>query len=817
MNIKKLLNRITGNINYRSQIVYIKKIRQKKAAFGGLKSKISPKLKKALASIGIKNLYIHQAESINNVISGKNIVISTSTASGKSLCYYIPILEELSRNPSSTFLLLFPTKALSQDQLKTLSKFKEHGFEFTAGTYDGDTSPEMRRKLKNEGNIILTNPDMLHQGILPNHSKWNSFFSSLKYIIIDEIHTYRGIFGSNVSNVLKRLLRICRFYGSNPVYICCSATIANPKELAEKLTTAKMKLIKKDGSPQSAKEFIFWNPPYIDIEKTERRSPYTEGKNLLTELIKNHTQTIAFTRTRLGAELLMKYSRETLLEENKMLANSIRAYRGGYLPAERREIEKKLASGELLGVASTNALELGIDIGGLDASLIIGYPGTIASTWQQAGRAGRKGEDALAVFVANNSPIDQFLMRNPQYFLGKSPEGAVIDPYNPYILIGHLRCALFEIPLDNKELGLFGEFAQNILELLQEEEQAKSIKGKWYWNTSGYPAADVGLRSSSNIIYTIMDTTEKTNVIGTIDEISAFSQVHTHAIYIHSSETYFVNNLDIEKKTAYVEKQDVDYYTQAVSEFQIKINEEHEKKTWMHNKISLGDVTVTSLTYMFKKIKFYNRESIGYENLQLPPQQFDTISVWIVPPASAVVMLRKYGRSTIEGLTGIANVIKEVVPVFTMGDQTDIGTAIDSSNLGVPTLFIFDKIPGGMGFSERIYEKIEPVVKGALILIEDCQCKTGCPSCVGAAVPPHEMSSIDEAAGGKIPDKEAALILLHEMLQLEPYIPKYNPPSLEYTSKENKYSCITEIKAKRLPENVEAKIIKRIRENREKR
>ena len=818
MKVKKTLNRITSSKNYKNQIVFIKKINQKKAKFGELKIEISPKLKQALSVMGIKNLYIHQTEAVDNVQNDKNIVISTSTASGKTLCYYIPILEELTKNINSRFLLIYPTKALSQDQLRGLSKFKEYGFEFTAGTYDGDTSPEMRKKLKSEGNIILTNPDMLHQGILPNHTKWNSFFSNLKYVVIDEIHTYRGIFGSNVSNVLKRLFRICKYYGSEPIYICCSATIANPKELAEKLTGEKMKLIKKDGSPQSAKEFIFWNPPYIDIEKTERTSPYTDGKDLITDLIKNYIQTIAFTRTRLGAELLLRYSQETLMRESEKLAHSIKAYRGGYLPDERREIEKKLASGELLGVTSTNALELGIDIGGLDACLIIGYPGTIASTWQQAGRAGRKGDDALAVFIANNSPIDQFLMRNPEYFFGKSPEGAVIDPYNPYILIGHLRCALFELPIDNNELSLFGEFTENILNILKEDNQAVSIKNKWFWNKSGYPAADVSLRSTSSIIYTIIDTTSGNNVIGTIDETSAYSMVHNHAIYIHDGETYFVKKLDIDKKIAYVEKEDVDYYTQAVSEAKIKIDEEIDRKIWLDNKIGLGDVTVTSITYMFKKIKFYNRESIGYENLDFPPQQFETTAAWIVPPQSAFIMLNKYGRSIIEGLTGIANVLTEVIPIFTMGDQSDVGTTIDSSNLGLPTLFVFDRFPGGMGFSERIYEKIEPIIKGALRVIEECQCKRGCPSCVGSAVPPFAMSELDDATRGKIPDKEAAIILLHEMLKLKPYIPKYSPPALDYTkpAKENEIHTKPQIKTKKLPANIEANIRKRIREHGEK-
>lgn len=816
MDVSRFLQHITHQKRYRQQIVHKETIPARAAVTRHIPTDLSAQVKKALHGVGIKSLYLHQIEAISAALGGKHLTISTGTASGKTLCYTIPVLESYVKNPDSRFLFLYPTKALAQDQLRALNRYKEYGLDFDAGTYDGDTPADVRRTLRDKGAMILTNPEMLHQGILPNHSKWNSFFSNLKYIVVDEIHIYRGIFGSNVSNLLRRLNRICRFYGSSPHYICCSATIANPKELAEKLTSYPMELIEKDTSPRGPKRFVFWNPPVIDLEGVERGSAAREGKNLLSELVMEGIQTITFVRTRTSAELIHRYTQEELERRGSGYSRRVTAYRGGYLPEARREIERKLASGELLGVSCTNALELGIDIGGLDTSIIVGYPGTIASMWQEAGRAGRKGEESLVIYIANNSPIDQFLARNPRYFFGQSPEHAIIDPENPHVLIGHLRCALHELPVAQSESAAFGGYLPALMDLLVEDKQAAKDGNRWKWKgKKGFPAQDISLRSMSNVVYTIMDDGEPPRVIGTIDEISAFEQTHTHAVYLHNGISYLVAKLDIEKKIVHVTRQDLDYYTQSVEEAKIHIDYQEEEKTWRKNRIALGDVTVHSLVYMFKKIKFHTRESIGYENLGLPEQEFDTTAFWTIPPPSAFTQISQFNRSIVEALVGVANVLVEVIPVYTMCDPSDIGTVVDSSNLGVSTLFVFDRYPGGMGFSERAYEKIAEILPAALKLIEDCPCKQGCPSCVGSATPAFASAEIDSGTRGKIPDKEAALVALHEMLGLKPYVPRYAPLS---AAPEKEKSAVPEqeeekeiVPAKPLPPNLERKLRKRVK------
>lgn len=810
MNVERFLKHIQSAREYRNQIVHIEALPERSPTFLDLPESLSPQVRNALQYNDISHFFAHQVEAIDHALAGRDITIATSTASGKTLCYLIPVLEALLEDPGSRFLFLFPTKALTQDQLRVFQQYLRYGFHLTAGSYDGDTPADLRRTLRDKGQMILTNPDMLHQGILPNHTRWSRFFSNLKYIVVDEIHTYRGVFGSNVANVLRRLNRICDHYGSRPTYVCCSATIANPKELGKKLTGRPMQLVQNDTSPKGPKQFVFWNPPPLDIEGVDRASSNMEGMYLLSELIRDRVQTIAFSKTRLGAEIIYRYAQERLQREGTGLAKAVRAYRGGYLPEERREIEKALSSGELLGVSSTNALELGIDIGSLDSCIIVGYPGTIASTWQQAGRAGRRDEESLTIFVAHNSPIDQFFIRNPQYFFGRSPENAIIDPYNPHILLAHLRCAAHELPIRKQDIRYFGEYMEAIMEMLEEDQQVRAIRGQWYWKKGTYPAADVGLRNMSTIIYTILDESKTPRVIGTIDEMAAFSQVHTHAIYLHNGETYFVNDLNTDQKIAHVEKQNVDYYTQSVAESRIQIDFEESHKQWKQNRISLGDVTVTQLVIMFKKIKFQDRNSIGFENLNLPPVTIDTTAFWLVPPQAAARQAQEFGRSVIDGLVGIANVLVEVIPVFTMCDPSDIGSAVDVSNLGVPTLFIYDRYAGGMGFAERAYELIAPILEGALRVIEECPCKYGCPSCVGSAMPPSAFSEVDAGTRDRIPDKEAALIVLHEMLGLPPYVPRYRP--LRPVQPPKPAEPVEEpAPAKRLPMNVERKLRKRIR------
>ncbi len=773
MTITDFLAKIQHHESYQRQISHVETIPAREAVYGDLARPIPDVLRTALAEAGIERLYSHQVEAIEGIRGGGNVVVVTGTASGKTLCYNIPVIENLLDDPSAKALFLFPTKALAQDQLRGLTRLAARSERLSelirTGTYDGDTTRHTRRKLRDEGNIILSNPDMLHAGILPYHPKWNRFFKDLKYVVVDEIHTYRGIFGSNVANVLRRLRRVCEHYGSSPQFVCSSATIANPRELAEGLLGLPVDVVDEDGSPHGKKHFVLWNPPYLDLSKMERRSSNVEGHWLMAELIAEGFQTITFGRARVVAELIYRYTKDTLQRIKPEYADKIRPYRGGFLPEERREIERQLFSGELMGVASTNALELGIDVGSLDAAIIVGFPGTIASTWQQAGRAGRASDESLAVLVGYNDPIDQYLMRHGQYFFQQSPENAVIDPENKYILAKHLRCAAFELPLTDADEALFGGLTRPILELLEEFHDVKEVDGRYYWSTTATPARDVSLRTISDDTYTIVDVAKKNTVIGVVDGISALELLYPEAIYLHEGETYFVRDLDLEQKVAYVEKKEVDYYTQPVLESSIRIMKEKEKKTWRESNVFFGDATVTWGTTAFKKIKFYQMDSIGWSNLDLPQLHLETMALWLVPGKEVMNDVRERGRNPVEGLVGIRNMAISVLPLYSMCDRKDIGGIVESSNTGSPTMFMYDRFEGGLGFAETGYHMIEELMRGCLELVETCECEEGCPSCVGLPVlrPAIQQDQEGFASAWPIPDKESARLLLKAMLARE--------------------------------------------------
>jgi DEAD/DEAH box helicase domain-containing protein len=773
---EEFLKRINRSRFFSDQIVHIQAIPERPAVFGDVPDGIDPRVQNILSKSGINQLYSHQASAIDSVRHGKNIIIVTGTASGKTLCYNIPAMETLINDTAATMLFIYPTKALAQDQLRGLTKFqeKDSGITFLAGTYDGDTPANLRRKIRDNGNIMLTNPDMLHQGVLPQHARWNRFFTHLRYVVIDEVHAYRGVFGSHLANVMRRLMRICNHYGATPQFICSSATIANPQEHAERICGVSMDLIDNDGSPRGPKRFILWNPPPIKGAASgksdnwriggDRKSPIGEAVDLMTALVTEGIQTIAFVQTRLAAELIFRSCRERLRDVSRKLADSIHAYRGGYLPAERREIERRLAAKEILGVASTNALELGIDIGSLDACILVGYPGTIASMWQRAGRAGRGHSESIVFLVGQNAPMDQYLMAHPAYLFGRNPENAVVDPDNPHVVVGHLKCAANELPLSEDALSSFGEYAAPVMELLGEDQTVKQIDKNWYWASTQYPAAAVNLRNISGPVYTIQDEAGKEKVIGTMDEISALSQLHSHAVYLHGADTYFVNKLDIEQKIAFVERRDLDYYTQAVTMSQIKVDKKESEEPWKGGLLGFGDVTVTTTIPMFKKIKFHSRDSLGYEQLELPPQSMETVAFWFVPPQHIARALADRKLIVGDALVGIANVLMETASMFVMCDTQDIGTVIDSRTLGSDALFVHDKYPGGMGYARRCLEAFDRMIVTIAEVIRNCACPDGCPSCVGSPVIPSALTDLDSAVRGRIPDKAAAKYLLELLL-----------------------------------------------------
>ena len=771
MDFGEFLGELERSSDYREQIVHVEVIPARTATYGELAAPLPPVLTGYLRGQGIEQLYSHQVEAINQVRARRDVVVVTSTASGKTLCYNLPVAEAMLADDDSRALYIFPTKALAQDQLTVLGELAgthadlaEH---IRCATYDGDTPSHQRRKVRESANIILTNPDMLHAGMLPYHSRWARFFSGLRTVVIDEIHSYRGIFGSNVANVMRRLDRICERYGSRPNFVLSSATIANPKDHAERLIAREVAVVDRDGSPRGMKHFVFWNPPLAGPGQMLRRSSNVEAQELFQRLIEDGVQTIAFTKARVVAELLYRYVVEALAKRDPKLAKRVRPYRGGYLPEERRAIERQLFSGKLLGVTSTNALELGIDIGSLDACIIVGFPGSIASTWQQAGRAGRKSDDALAVLVAYNDPIDQYLMRHPEYFFARSPEEAIIDPENPYILASHLSCAAFELPLVDADETYFGPTAAHITRLLAEQGTLKEIDGRRYWSRPESPAAQANLRTISEDTFTIMDLTGGRNAaLGTVDSISAPELVYPEAVYLHEGETYLVRKLDFEGKIASVERAEVDYYTQPVLSSSIRVKEERHSRPHHGGKVVFGDVDVTWATVAFKKIRFYTMENIGQATLELPAQTLSTTALFFIAPEELMIEVKDCDLSPIEGLVGIRNMMLVVLPILSMSDRRDLSGIVESSNTGKPTIFVYDRFRGGLGYSHRGYLEFERLLAMCLEMVQDCPCDFGCPSCVGLANfrPPLHQDP-DMQGGYPIPNKAAATLMLKRLLQ----------------------------------------------------
>jgi DEAD/DEAH box helicase domain-containing protein len=758
-----------GARDYGGEIVHVERLASRPARHAAPTAPLPPALARALSGLGIGQLYTHQAQAVDHARAGRSFVLVTGTASGKTLAYNLPVVERLLTDPTAHAMYLFPTKALAQDQLKSLGRLLDAGdlrAHVHPGVYDGDTSVAARRKLRQEGNLVLTNPDMLHQGILPYHAKWGRFFRGLAFVVIDEIHTYRGIFGSNVALVLRRLRRIARHHGADPVFICCSATIRNPGELATALLGGEAHVVDDDGAPRGPKTIAFWNPRFLDANQLERRSANGDGGRVFSDLLRRGASAIVFTKARVTAEIIYRYAHETLLARAPALAPRIAPYRSGYLAEERREIERRLFAGELAGVISTNALELGIDVGSLDAAVIVGFPPTIASTWQQAGRAGRSQDPALAVMIAYNEPIDQYLMRHPQYFFGQSPEAAVVDPHNPYLLAGQLASAAYELPITADDEALFGPQSRELLTALAEDGQVREIDRRWFWASTDYPAARINLRTIADNTFTIVDGTRENQVLGTVDAISAPELVYPEAIYLHEGRSYFVRKLDLEMKTAVCEPREVDYYTQPVLDQNIVTREASRTRPSLGSSIAYGEATVSWATIGMKKVRFHSLDSIGYKALDLPRLTLDTASLWWSPPDAVRAAVKAAGHAPGEALSGVRNLVVTLMPLFAMCDPSDIGAVLDSKNLGRQALFVFDRYPGGLGFAEQAYHRFEELLAACHALLADCPCDDGCPSCVGLPIlrPPQQQDP-DLSNGWPMPSKRAARAML---VALEP-------------------------------------------------
>jgi len=754
------LDFLKNDPEYKDQIVHVQYIPPRDARPGWLDRPLHTVLQGRLDELSITTLYAHQADAVNAIRQGNNVMVATPSASGKTLCYNIPVLDSMLEDPSVRAMYLFPTKALAQDQLRTLTELagKTISLPWECATYDGDTTGEDRTGIRKRARIVLTNPDMLHVGILPNHRAWDRFLRRLKFIVLDEAHVYRGIFGSHVACVLRRLRRICDIYGSRPQFVFCSATIANPGEHAERLAGLPFKVIDQDGAPYGGKAFAFWNPPIIDEARSVRRSANSESTYLFTGLIRQGIRTLDFAGTRKLAELIYVYSRDLL---GHPMGERIKPYRAGYLASDRREIERALFNGDLLGVVATNALELGIDIGDLEATVLTGYPGSIASAWQQAGRSGRRRDKSITFMVAQNNPLDQYLMNNPDFFFGKAFENALINWENDNILHPHLLCAAWEKQLDQADSRYFGNNLVPALAALEEEGRLRRVGDRWHIAPQlSHPALDVSMRSASNQNYQVLDASRGYEILETIEEDHAFWQLHPGAIYLHQGDSYFVKELDIEKHIAVVEPATVPYYTQTLELTDLKVLQKIKEKECNGVGVCLGIVDVSNQVDGFKKKKHYTDEVLGEELLDLPPQRFITQAIWFDLPDGIVEKIEKSKLDFHGGLHAAEHAAIAILPLFAMCDRNDIGGVSTPFHIdtGRAQIFIYDGYPGGIGIADKGYEIIEGLWAATLKAIEECPCRDGCPACIQSPKCGNNNEPLD---------KKAAMILLRGLLGID--------------------------------------------------
>ena len=755
----EFIERLQSNKDYRGQMEHLQHLPAREARFGRLEHQLPLALQQALQGIGIRELYVHQAEAIDAVAAGQDVVISTSASSGKTLIYNVAVLESVQADPRARALYLFPTKALAQDQLRVLRDLaaQDTRGKVLYGTYDGDTPQGTRRRLRQSASILLTNPDMLHVGILPNHSLWSKFLANLRYIVIDEAHAYRGVFGSQVACVLRRLLRMCHFYGSNPQFICCSATIANPREHVERLTSRAPVLVDDDGSPRGEREFALWNPPITDALLMERRSINIEATNLLVEMVMSGLRNITFVRARRTAELILQYARERLEKDAPELAPLVRSYRGGYRPELRREIEAGLFSGELLAVTATSALELGVDVGHLDATIMVGYPGTIASTWQQAGRAGRGRRQALNVLIGLDDPLDQYLMHHPEALFGRAPEHALIAPDNRHILARHLPCAAYEQPLTSEDEALFGAgYSGTVAEL--EREGVLVYRGeRWFFAGRGYPAETVSLRSVSAHRIAVLDTSSDMTMMEELEETTALGRVYPGAVYLHQGESYLIERLDLEHGLAYATPAELDYYTEPREINSVRVNDTRQSKRIGPSEVCFGELLVTQQVVGYRRLQQLTGEVLLDEPLDLPEQSYVTTGVWFDVPVDVLARVTARGLDIAGGLHALEHAAIGILPLFAMCDRQDIAGLSTPlhPDTGRAQVFIYDGLPDGIGIAEKGYELLRELWSATLTAIQECPCQEGCPSCIQSPKCGNNNQPLD---------KQAAILILQTLL-----------------------------------------------------
>jgi DEAD/DEAH box helicase domain-containing protein len=721
--------------------------------YGPIPLAIDRRVIDALARRGIERLYTHQAEAFAAVMQRQSVVVVTPTASGKTLCYNLPVVQTILEEPEARALYLFPTKALAQDQMQELhALITDLEVDIRTFTYDGDTPGDARRKVREAGHVVVTNPDMLHTAILPHHTKWVKLFENLRYVVIDELHQYRGVFGSHVANVIRRLRRVCRFYGSDPLFICCSATIANPRELAENVVRGPVHLIDDNGAPRGRKVIAVYNPPVVNRELGIRQSSVNAARAIGARLLQSGVQTIVFAPSRVRVELLLRYLRKAL-KQRVGEPPKVEGYRSGYLPNERRAVERGLRDGRIRGVVATNALELGIDIGGLDAAVLTGYPGTLASAWQQMGRAGRRNGVSLSVVVASSSPLNQYVASNPDYLFETSPEAGLVDPDNLLVRISHIKCAAFELPFEEHEE--FGPESGELLEMLADEGVLVKAGGRYHWMTEVFPAQSVSLRSAAIDNFVVIEQGPKPRVIGEVDRPAAPLLIHDEAIYMHGGVQYHVDRLDWHEKKAYVRKVDVDYYTDANLAVDLEVLDAFERAPAPGCDVEHGEVAVRDVATIFKKIKLDTNENVGWGRINIPEESRHTTAYWLALGPEAVDGLERGELQ--DGLWGMAHLLRNLAPIFLMCDPRDLQAVaqVRSPFTERPTIFLYENPPGGVGMARRLFEIHSRLMRTALDLVGRCPCGGGCPGCVGPAIGEHSAN------------KRAAMLLLRRLCEVE--------------------------------------------------
>ncbi len=719
---------------YSGQICHIESLPPRAARYGRLAKPLHPVLQACLERHHLGRFYTHQAEAVNHILEGEHVMVATSSASGKSLCYNTAVMQAILTEPGATALYLFPTKALAQDQLGKLRALFEPDI-LTCdqyATYDGDTPSRERALIRRKAKVVLSNPDMLHVSLMPNHATWGRFFRHLRYVVVDEAHIYRGVFGTHVSFVLRRLRRLCAAYGSHPQFILASATLDNPAEHAERLTGLPFAVVADDGSPKGGKDFVFWNPPVTDPARGSRRSANIEAANITSELVSVDIRTLCFTRTRRLAELVANYVRDRLRQVSRPRAEKVKSYRAGYLPAERREIERELFTGKLTGVVATTALELGVDVGDLDATVLTGYPGTIASTWQQAGRSGRREGRSLSFLVGLDNPLDQYVLAHPDFLFGHGFEHALVNTHNPYILHAQLLCAAWELALSQADTAYFGETMGQEITALVDEGRLRARKGRYYLAPSlAYPAGGVNIRAASGEHFALVDTATGA-LLETLEMSHALLQAHPGAIYLHQGETYLVSQFNLKSRVIQAAPAEVNYYTQVKDMTDIRILHMQDEKAWGGARIYLGEVEVTTEVVSFRKKAQLTEEILGEEPLDLPAQRFRTVALWFDMPDGIEASINREGLDWPGTLHAAEHAEIGLLPLFAMCDRNDIGGISTPlhPDTGRAQIFIYDAYPGGVGIAEKGFDLICQLWQATLQAVTACPCQEGCPGCI---------------------------------------------------------------------------------------